>query len=117
MLSGGAATVQSEVYSIGVLLYHLLTGSYPVQGRDLPASAAHTRARRNGFLNGEPGVPQRLARVIERAIDPNPDRRYASADALGAALTALERAPAVLRTAYAIAAAVAVIAVGWLVWG
>ena len=54
--------------------------------------------------------------MLARAIDPNPDRRYASADALGAALTALDRAPAARGVMYAAAGAAALIAAlagGW----
>ena len=32
LLAGGDATVASDLYGVGVLLYHLLTGSYPVPG-------------------------------------------------------------------------------------
>ena len=37
VLSGEAATQRSDVYSIGVLLHHLLTASYPIEARDQAA--------------------------------------------------------------------------------
>ena len=105
VLSGDNATPQSEVYSIGVLLFHLLTGAYPVNGRDLTyLRRAHAAREETDSATSGPGIPPRLGRVIARAIDPDPNRRYASADALGAAITAIGRAPAALRTAYSIAA-------------
>ena len=48
VLQGGDATVQSDVYALGVLLYHLLTNAYPVSGRSIDelrdAHAAGLRA-------------------------------------------------------------------------
>ena len=45
LLRGAAATVQSDVYSVGVLLYHLVSRHYPVEGATMAALAdAHERA-------------------------------------------------------------------------
>ena len=116
VLSGGAATIRSEVYSIGVVLYRLLTGAYPVVGSDLAQlRRAHTLQEGADRRIDGPGITQRLRRVVARAIDPDPNRRQSSADSLGAALTALQRAPTPVRVAYSMAAA-AIIACALLVW-
>jgi eukaryotic-like serine/threonine-protein kinase len=118
VLSGATPTARSDVYSIGVLLYHLATGSYPVQARDVPdLRRAHARGERTELRQKRRDVPRRLARVIERAIDPEPDRRYASADSLRAALESVEAVSPLLRAAYATAAALALVASVWMVWG
>jgi TolB-like protein len=65
-------------------------------------------------------VPSKLARVIERAIDPRPERRYQSADALAADLAALQPRPRFVRLAYAAgvaAASILVAGMGWEVAG
>ena len=47
VLRGGDATIQSDVYSIGVLLYHMLTGTYPVRAGNIPdLRLAHERRER-----------------------------------------------------------------------
>ena len=117
VLSDGAATRRSDVYSIGVVLFRLLTGSYPVFGGDL-ADLRRAHATENGAdaRLEHAAIPVRLRRVLGRAIDPDPDRRYAGADMLGAALAALERAPTIKRVAYGAActaALLAVLAIGW----
>jgi serine/threonine-protein kinase len=121
LLRGEHATVRSDVYSLGVLLYHLVTGSYPVQARTVRGiRQAHERGERTAVQTARSSVPSRLARIIERAIDPDPARRYETADALAADLTALRPRPGIARLAYAagVAAAVLVaIGVGWLVAG
>jgi TolB-like protein len=117
VLSGGAATERSDVYSIGVLMHHLLTGSYPVQAHDLSELRRHHATRtRSDLRTSRPDVPQRLARIVERACDSEPDRRYGRADSLGEALGALEGLPVSVRRAYALAAAVALAAAGVAAW-
>ena len=63
VLDGQPATAQSDVYSLGVLLFHLLTGSYPVQGQTIGEIRAAHAARSTSRLRGlRPGVPTRIAR-------------------------------------------------------
>jgi TolB-like protein/Flp pilus assembly protein TadD len=110
VLSGGAATARSDVYSVGVVLFRLVTASYPVPAGNL---AELRRAHASG--GGTDGrldrseIPARLRRVLARAIDPDPTRRYTDAAALASALARLERVSTVRRVAYA-AAGVAALA-------
>jgi serine/threonine-protein kinase len=117
VLQGQRATVRSDIYSLGVLLYHLVAGSYPVQARTVrEVRRAHERGERTAVQTARRDVPPKLARVIERAIDSLPERRYQSADALAADLAALQPRPRLVRLASAAGLAVAsilVVGVGW----
>lgn len=117
VLQGQQATVRSDMYSLGVLLYHLVTGSYPVNVRTLrEVRRAHESGERTAVMTARRDVPPKLARIIERAIDPRPEQRYESADALGADLAALKPRPRIVRLAYAAgmaAASILVVGAGW----
>ena len=117
LLSGQEPTVRSDIYSLGVLLHHLLTGSYPVRAQSLrDLRLAHERGERTSLTTARLGVAPKLARIIERAIDPAPERRYQSVDALLSDLTALKpysEAVGLLYGAGAAAAILLVVAVGW----
>jgi serine/threonine protein kinase/tetratricopeptide (TPR) repeat protein len=103
VLRNGDATIQSDVYSIGVLLYHMLTGTYPVRARNLPdLRRAHERRDRGDVLAIRRDVPRRLAGIIERAIDPDAERRFDSVDELATALGTLQPRRAVIPLKYAI---------------
>ena len=119
ILGGGDATVQSDVYSLGVLLYYLVTGSYPVPAgtaRDL--QRAHQRNERIRVRTSRRGsdFPPKLARIIERAIDPQPHRRYASARALASDLATLQPRPMLARLPHAIVAAAILLLMVGLGW-
>ena len=87
ILAGKPATIRSDIYSLGVLLFHLVTGAYPVTGSTLrELRAAHERGRRVSVSAARADLHPSLTRVIDRAIDPDPDRRYSTADALAADL-------------------------------
>jgi serine/threonine-protein kinase len=117
VLAGGAATPRSDVYSIGVVLFRLLTASYPVSGTDLAdLRRAHADGTGAAGRAEQPGIAPRLRRVIARAIDPDSERRYASAEALGSALAALERVSTARRAGYVAASAAALVVLlggGW----
>jgi serine/threonine-protein kinase len=90
IFSGAPASVRSDIYSAGVLLYRLLTGGYPVAGRTLDdLRLAHERGERTALKLARPDLPRRLCRVVERALDGEPDRRYESAQAMAGDLSSL----------------------------
>ncbi len=120
VLRGQAATVLSDVYSLGVLLYHLVTRDYPVKGRTVrDLRLAHERGERTDVRSARPDVSPKLARIIERAIDPRPEHRYGSATALAADLEAIgRRSRARLWLAGSAAAATVLAITGfWATWG
>jgi eukaryotic-like serine/threonine-protein kinase len=88
LLLGQPATIASEVYAIGVMLFHLLTGQYPVEGADLgELRAAHASGTRRTVLDVRPDLPQALGHVVETATQPTPQRRFASTGQMIAALS------------------------------
>jgi eukaryotic-like serine/threonine-protein kinase len=121
VLQGQKATVRSDIYSLGVLLYHLVSGAYPVQGRTVrEIRQSHEVGERTAVQTARSDVPSPFARLIERAIDPRPERRYQSAEALAADLAALQPRPRIVRLAYGAgiaAAAILVVGMGWEVVG
>ena len=121
VLRGEPATIRSDIYSLGVLLYHLVTGSYPVQARTVrEIRHAHERGERTAVQAARRDVPSKLARLIERAIDPDPARRCDTADALAAGLAALQPRPRIVRLGYAagmVAALILLIGMAWEVAG
>ena len=108
VLDGGSATARSDIYSLGVLLFHLVTGSYPVRGRTIrDLRRAHERHERIPLRTARPEVRPALARVVERACDPQAERRYPTVDALARDLGALQPTRWIVRLSYGFAALVA----------
>jgi TolB-like protein len=77
------ASIASDVYSLGVLLYHLVTKRYPVEGESIDAvEAAHAKGMRTPVTDLRPDLRGRFVRVIERALESDPARRYRSVGAM-----------------------------------
>ena len=121
VLEGRPATVQSDIYSLGVLIYRLVSGAYPVRAETVrEVRGAHARRERVPIRAVRPDVPGRLARILDRATDPDPGGRYSNVEALGRDLHALK--PGQKRTRMATAAALAAaltlaVTLGWDVSG
>jgi hypothetical protein len=96
MLRGGRPSKSADVYSLGVLLYHLVSGSFPYRGNDLDElSQAHRAGRPRSLQELRSDLSPGFVAVVEKAIAVEPRDRYRSAAALLRALEelSLHRAP------------------------
>jgi serine/threonine-protein kinase len=120
VLAGADPTIKSDIYSLGVLLYYVITGSYPVRGQSVgDLRLAHQRKERiriQTAARSSTASPD-LVRIIERAIDPRPEDRYASVDALAADLASLKGRPARARWATAFGAVAVFSLIAAMGWG
>jgi protein kinase-like protein len=79
VLGGEPASQKSDIYSIGVLLYHLVTGGYPVEGNTFgEIQDAHTTARRRPLAERRPDLPGSFIRIVDKATAAEPAQRYDS---------------------------------------
>src|SRR5207253_1853162 len=75
--------------SLGVLLYHLVTGTFPVRATTIDElTAGHASGRAVRLRDARADLPTKFVQVIDRATSNDPQRRYASAGALEADLAA-----------------------------
>lgn len=84
---GEEATPATDVYALGVVLYQFLTGRLPYEGSSLAELAVRQQNEKPlppSTYNSE--VPETLGGAVLRALEGDPNRRYAGADELAAGL-------------------------------
>jgi serine/threonine-protein kinase len=102
LFSGGLATVATDIYALGVLLFYLVSGEHPVNlGRLTAREGAAAIASRRPLMDLRPDLSESFLRTVSVALEIDPAKRFASAGQLAEALaeslgTALPAEPAKL---------------------
>lgn len=85
--SGGPPSPASDVYSLGVVMFELLTGSLPFTASDSATLAdLHLSAIPPSARELEPTIPVALEQILEKVLSKEPAARYRTADQLGRVL-------------------------------
>lgn len=81
---GERPTPSSDVYSIGIVMFEMLTGRLPYSGANQQELAlAHIREQAPRVTDFNPTVPETLSQIIFKVMSKEPSARYRTADQLG----------------------------------
>jgi hypothetical protein len=120
VLKGATATPSSDTYSLGVLLFRLVTGKYPVEASSVSElMERQAKAERASLRTLRPDLPAAFVAAVEKALEPAPSARYADTAALERALVPLlSTAPAATKRSPLVPALAVIVALvaAWLVF-
>ena len=78
--SGKGATIKSDIYSMGILFYELLTGKLPFKGENaVEIALKHMKNDIPSVRSMNDSIPQSVENIILRATAKNPKNRYETA--------------------------------------
>ena len=76
-IGGEPSGVRSDVYSLGVMLYRMLSGLLPFDAKDVNAMlVAHVKEAPEPLVSPHGALPSRVVRVVMRALEKKPSERY-----------------------------------------
>ena len=75
--NGKGSTVKSDIYSLGILMYELLTGSVPFKGDNaVEIALKHMKEKLPSLRKQNPLIPQSVENIVLKACAKNPRNRY-----------------------------------------
>lgn len=77
--NGKGSTIKSDIYSLGILMYELLTGSVPFKGDTaVEIALKHMKEKVPSIRKQNPTIPQSVENIVLKATAKNPKNRYDS---------------------------------------
>lgn len=77
--NGNGSTIKSDIYSLGILMYELLTGKIPFKGENaVEIAIKHMKEPIPSICSQFPNIPQSIENVVLKACAKNPKNRYDS---------------------------------------
>ena len=94
---GGRVDSRSEIYSLGVVMYEMMTGRPPYDG-DTPVSVAIQHINGNPPMPStlNPNIPGGLEQIIMKAMEQNPGKRYLTTNAMLTDMDEFRKNPTIL---------------------
>ncbi len=81
--NGGSATIKSDIYSLGIIMYELLTGKIPFKGESaVEIAIKQMKEQLPNMRVANPNIPQSVENIILKATAKNPKNRYNHANEL-----------------------------------
>ncbi len=75
--NGSGATMKSDIYSLGILMYELLTGKVPFKGENaVEIAIKQMKDDIPSITEDHPEIPQSIENIVLKACAKNPDNRY-----------------------------------------